>query len=53
MNVAATAEDRSFTCVPDRPDWRLTDDAAYVHYTANETIGGVEYAGVPEVGEVR
>jgi phosphoserine aminotransferase len=52
VNVAASAEDRSFTYVPDRADWRLSTSAAYVHYTANETIGGVEVAGVPDVGEV-
>ena len=39
-----SAEDRSFTYVPARADWRLSEDAAYVHYTANETIGGVEFA---------
>ena len=52
VNVAASAEDRSFTYVPDRADWRLSEDAAYVHYTANETIGGVEFACVPDVGDV-
>ena len=52
VNVAASAEDRSFTYVPDRADWRLSEDAAYVHYTANETIGGVEFSFVPEVGDV-
>ena len=52
VNVAASAEDRSFTYVPDRADWRLSEDAAYVHYTANETIGGVEFSTVPDVGEV-
>ncbi len=52
VNVAATAEDRSFTYVPPQTTWRLSEDAAYVHYTANETIGGVEYHWIPDVGEV-
>jgi phosphoserine aminotransferase len=52
VNIAASAEDRSFTYVPPQRDWRLSDDAAYVHYTANETIGGVEFGWVPDVGDV-
>jgi phosphoserine aminotransferase len=52
VNVAASAEDRSFTYVPARSSWQLSDDAAYVHYTANETIGGVEFSWEPEVGDV-
>lgn len=52
VNVAASSEDRSYTYVPPQADWRLTRDAAYVHYTSNETIGGVEYHWVPETGEV-
>src|SRR5688572_7865102 len=45
--VAATSEDRKFTYAP--KDWRVRDDAAYVHYCSNETIGGVEYHSIPEV----
>ena len=50
VNVAASAEDRSFTYVPAQSRWRLTENAAYVHYTSNETIGGVEFGWVPDVG---
>ena len=32
VNVAASAEDRSFTYVPPQSQWQLRDDAAYVHY---------------------
>ncbi len=52
VNVAASAADRSFSYVPDRASWQLTEDAAYVHYTANETIGGVEFGWIPDVGSV-
>ena len=52
VHVAASSEDRTFTYVPAQSTWRLSDDAAYVHYTANETIGGVEYHWIPDVGEV-
>jgi phosphoserine aminotransferase len=30
----------------------LSSDAAYVHYCANETIGGVEFPDIPDVGNV-
>lgn len=52
VHLAASAEDRSFTYVPAPETWSLSPGAAYLHYTANETIGGVEFARVPEVGDV-
>ena len=52
VNVAASSEERKFTCVPPRGEWRLTPDAAYVHICANETIGGVEFQSTPDVGDV-
>jgi phosphoserine aminotransferase len=52
VNVAVSAEDKSFTYAPEQSGWKLTKDAAYVHYTANETIGGVEFNWVPETGDV-
>ena len=51
-NVVASAEDANFSYVPARETWKLTQDAAYVHICANETIGGVEYHWVPDTGEV-
>jgi len=50
VSVAADAGG-SYSEVPDLASWRLTPGAAYVHYTPNETIGGVEFPFVPEVGE--
>ena len=52
VNVVASSEDRSFTYAPAQADWKLNKDAAYVHYTANETIGGVEFHWTPEMGDV-
>ena len=52
VNVVASAEDRSFSYVPAQSEWQLSDNAAYLHYTANETIGGVEFGGIPDVGDV-
>jgi phosphoserine aminotransferase len=52
VNIAASAEDRNFTYAPVQSSWRLSSDAAYVHYTGNETIGGVEFHWVPQTGDV-
>jgi phosphoserine aminotransferase len=52
VNEVASSGDRKFTYVPDRKSWKLDRDAAYVHYTSNETIDGVEFNWVPEVGDV-
>ena len=52
VNVAASSEDSKFTTVPAQDSWQLNQDAAYVHYTPNETIGGVEFPFVPETGDV-
>ncbi len=48
VNVVASSEDTRFTTVPPQASWQLSDNAAYVHYTPNETIGGVEYSFIPE-----
>jgi len=52
VNVAAPGEDRKFTYLPGQAEWKLSPDAAYVHITANETIGGVEYHWTPQTGAV-
>ncbi|HHJ12242.1 MAG TPA: 3-phosphoserine/phosphohydroxythreonine transaminase [Chromatiales bacterium] len=52
VNVAASSEATNFTTIPPMSDWQLDPEAAYVHYTPNETIGGVEFHWVPETGEV-
>lgn len=49
VNVVASSEDANFTYVPTQSGWRLSDDAAYVHYCPNETIGGLEFDFIPEV----
>lgn len=51
INVAASSEDTNFSTVPPQDSWALSDNPAYVHYCPNETIGGLEYSFVPEVGD--
>jgi len=48
VNVAASSEDQNFSTVPAQDSWNLSADAAYLHYTPNETIGGVEFPFVPD-----
>ncbi|MBK7493811.1 MAG: 3-phosphoserine/phosphohydroxythreonine transaminase [Nitrosomonas sp.] len=48
VNVAASSENAHFTYIPPLEQWRLNPDAAYVHYTSNETIGGVEFHWIPD-----
>jgi phosphoserine aminotransferase len=52
VNVTADNSDRNCTYVPDFKNWKLDKDAAYLHYTPNETIGGVEFNWVPPVGDM-
>ncbi len=52
VHVCASSEDDGFNSVPDFAEWELSKDAAYVHITPNETIGGVEYPGLPDTGDV-
>ena len=44
--------DGKFTSVPSADGFSVSGDAAYVHYTPNETIEGVEFPYVPDTGEV-
>ncbi|MFT7410060.1 MAG: phosphoserine aminotransferase [Oleispira sp.] len=48
VNVVATTEGNQFTSAPSQEELRLNPEAAYVHYTPNETIGGVKFDYIPE-----
>ncbi len=52
VNIAATMADGGFTRVPGPDELKLNPKAAYVHFTTNETIEGVEWKHEPEVGDV-
>lgn len=52
VNVAASSEGDKFASIPAFKTWSLRHDAAYVHYTPNETIGGVEFHWVPNTNGV-
>ncbi|WP_373185933.1 3-phosphoserine/phosphohydroxythreonine transaminase [Halopseudomonas sp.] len=51
VNVAASAKAHDYFAIPGQNDWDLSDAASYVHYTPNETIGGLEFGWIPQVGD--
>jgi phosphoserine aminotransferase len=52
VNVAADEAASNYSTVPEQGALKLTPNAAYVHYTPNETIGGVEFPYIPDTGSV-
>ncbi len=52
VNIAASSEADGFTTIPDQSSWETSADAAYLHYTPNETIGGLEFDFVPDSGSI-
>ncbi|WP_420600245.1 3-phosphoserine/phosphohydroxythreonine transaminase [Neptuniibacter sp.] len=52
VQLAGSSEDKGFTSVPGQNELVLNPDAAYLHYTPNETIGGLEYDYIPQSGDV-
>jgi phosphoserine aminotransferase len=52
VNVAASGVADDYQRLPARATWQLDSNAAYVHYTPNETIHGVEFHDIPDVGNV-
>ena len=52
VNVAATTESDNFSRIPRQDELTLTPDAAYVHFTSNNTLFGTQWQGEPAVGRV-
>jgi phosphoserine aminotransferase len=50
VDVAASSKAEKYLSIPARESWQVDPEAAYLHYTSNETIGGVEFPDVPEAG---
>ncbi|MCK5050662.1 MAG: 3-phosphoserine/phosphohydroxythreonine transaminase [Candidatus Cloacimonetes bacterium] len=46
-HIAATSEDKDFTYIP--KEWKLSENAAYLHITTNNTIRGTEWKIDPDV----
>ncbi len=52
VNIVASSREQNYTTIPNESDWQLNADAAYFHYTPNETIHGLMYPQIPDVGNV-
>lgn len=52
VNIAASTESENFVRIPKQEELKLDSDAAYVHFTSNNTIFGTEWKTEPEVGNV-
>ncbi|MFN4111934.1 MAG: 3-phosphoserine/phosphohydroxythreonine transaminase [Ignavibacteria bacterium] len=52
INIAASTEEENFKRIPRQDELKLDPDAAYVHYTSNNTIYGTEWNYIPDVGNV-
>ncbi len=48
VDIAASAEESGFSSIPDQTNWQIDQSAAYLHFTSNETIHGVEFFNVPD-----
>jgi phosphoserine aminotransferase len=46
--VSASSENAKYTTIPDAASWVIDNQAAYLHYTSNETIHGVEFQTCPD-----
>ena len=49
-HIAATTQSTNYSRVPRADEIRLSADPAYVHLTTNETIQGVQFHSIPDVG---
>jgi phosphoserine aminotransferase len=50
VRVIATSEDKNFSYIPKK--YEPTKDAAYLHFTSNNTIKGTQWAEFPKAGNV-
>jgi phosphoserine aminotransferase len=48
VSIVASSEVQNFTTIPSQESWNIDQEAAYLHYTTNETIGGVEFQEIPD-----
>lgn len=50
--ISASSESSKFTDIPQMNTWVLDPKAAYLHYTSNETIHGVEFQQIPDIQKI-
>jgi phosphoserine aminotransferase len=52
VNISTDSTANNWTDIADFNSWNIDEKAAYLHYTPNETIAGLEFDFVPEVGDM-
>ena len=52
VDVVFDGSDAKFMTLPDPATVKPTPGAAYLHVTSNETIGGIQWKGFPDTGDV-
>ncbi|SMN11362.1 Phosphoserine aminotransferase [uncultured Candidatus Thioglobus sp.] len=49
VNICTDSSANKYTNIDDFENWNIDPDGAYLHYTPNETIAGLEFDTIPEV----
>jgi len=49
VNICTDSSGNKYTNIDDFSKWHINEKGAYLHYTPNETIAGLEFDYVPEV----
>ena len=49
VNVCTDSSENNFTDIESFKNWKVDEDASYLHYTPNETIAGLEFDYIPDV----
>lgn len=48
VEIAASTQEQGYECVPKQDELNISSDSAYLHYTPNETIGGLSFDYIPQ-----
>ncbi|HYE95109.1 MAG TPA: 3-phosphoserine/phosphohydroxythreonine transaminase [Rubricoccaceae bacterium] len=48
VNVAASSKTDAYTYIPEPDTWQLDENAAYLHFTSNNTVYGTQFHAEPE-----
>jgi phosphoserine aminotransferase len=52
VRIVWDGKDSGYTALPDPASLNPGEDAAYLHLTSNETIGGVQWKAFPKTGDI-
>lgn len=47
VNIVSSSKSNHYRTIADSKDWQFSENAAYVHYTSNETINGLQFKAIP------